>query len=86
MDYQENLFEKRAKADINKLKERYVIDLITAERVKEILIYLYLSQGSRNQRGINLQTEKLKNVLHNCPKIIAPVFSARAAKATAFHA
>jgi hypothetical protein len=65
MDYQNNVFEKRAQADIFKLKEKYVIDIITAERIQEILIYLYLSQGSKNQRGINLQTEKLKNVLHN---------------------
>ena len=78
MDYQANVFEKRAQADINKLKEKYMIDVITGERIQEILVYLYLSQGSRNQRGINLQTEKLKNVLHNCPKIITPVFSAQA--------
>jgi hypothetical protein len=78
MDYQDNIFEKRAQADINKLKQKYVIDIITSERLQEILIYLYLSQGSRNQRGINLQTEKLKTVLHNCPKIITPVFSAQA--------
>jgi hypothetical protein len=75
MDYQDNVFEKRAQADINKLKERYVIDIITGERLQEIFIYLYLSQASRNQRGINLQTEKLRNVLHTCPKIISPVFS-----------
>ena len=79
MSYQSNEFEKRAQADIFKLKQRYVIDVITAERIQEILIYLYLSQGSRNQRGINLQTEKLKGVLHNCPKIINPVFAAPAA-------
>ena len=76
MDYQDNLFEKRARMDINKLKENYVIDLITAGRLQEIFIYLYLSQGSRNQRGINLQTEKLKTVLHNCPRIVTPAFSA----------
>jgi hypothetical protein len=80
MDYQNNIFEKRAQADIFKLKEKYVIDIITAERIQEILIYLYLSQGSKNQRGINLQTEKLKNVLHNCPRITTPVFSAQLRK------
>lgn len=78
MNYQNNVFEKRAQAQINKLRQEYVIDMITAERLEEILVYLYLSQGSRNQRGINIQTEKMKNVLHNCPKIIAPVFSASA--------
>ena len=78
MSYQNNEFEKRAQADIFKLKQRYVIDAISAERIQDILIYLYLSQGSRNQRGINLQTEKLKTVLHNCPRIAAPVFSAPA--------
>ena len=78
MSYQNNEFEKRAQADIFKLKQRYVIDAISAERIQDILIYLYLSQGSRNQRGINLQTEKLKSVLHNCPKIVAPVFVAPA--------
>ena len=85
MDYQDNIFEKRAQADINKLKQKYVIDAIIAERLQDILIYLYLSQGSKNQRGINLQTEKLKSVLHTCPRIIAPVFSAPAA-ANAAHA
>jgi hypothetical protein len=80
MDYKDNVFDKRAHADINKLKQTYVIDIITAERIQEILVYLYLSQGSRNQRGVNLQTEKLKNVLHNCPRIITPVFSAQSAK------
>lgn len=80
MDYQDNVFEKRAQAEINKLKQKYVIDLITAARIQEILVYLYLSQASRNQRGINIQTEKLKSVLHNCPKIAAPVFSARSQK------
>ena len=78
MNYQNNVFEKRAQAQINKLRQEYVIDMITAERLEEILVYLYLSQGSRNQRGINIQTEKMKNVLHNCPRIIAPVFSAPA--------
>ena len=84
MDYQDNIFEKRAQAEINKLKQEYVIDIIAAARIKEILVYLYLSQGSRNQRGINLQTKKLNNVLHNCPKIIAPVFTAPSAK-SAYH-
>ena len=77
MNYQNNVFEKRAQAQFNKLRQEYVIDMITAERLEEILVYLYLSQGSRNQRGINIQTEKMKNVLHNCPRIIAPVFSAQ---------
>jgi hypothetical protein len=76
MDYQNNVFEKKAQAEINRLKQSYVIDLITAARIQDILIYLYLSQGSKNQRGINLQTEKLRNVLHGCPKIVAPVFTA----------
>ena len=76
MDYQDNMFEKRAQSEINKLKQEYVIDVIAAARIKEILVYLYLSQGSRNQRGISLQTEKLKNVLHNCSKIGAPMFTA----------
>ncbi|GEM_PF-5011482 len=80
MDYQSNEIEKRAQADIFKLKQNYVIDIITAGRIEEILVYLYLSQGSRNQRGINLQTEKLKTVLHNCPKIMTPVYSASAAQ------
>jgi hypothetical protein len=75
MDYQDNIFEKRAQADINKLKEKYVIDIITAGRLQEIFVYLYLSQASRNQRGINLQTEKLKDVLHNCSRIMPPVFT-----------
>jgi hypothetical protein len=79
MDYQ-NIFEKRAQAQINKLKEKYVIDLITAGRIQEILVYLYLSQGNKNQRGVNLQTENLKNVLHNCPKIVTPMFSAQTQK------
>ena len=80
MDYQSEAFEKRAKADIEKLKQKYVIDLITAERLQEIFIYLYLSQGSKNQRGINLHTEKLKSVLHNCRKIVLPAFSAQTSK------
>jgi hypothetical protein len=80
MDSQNNIFEKRAQAEINKLKQKYVIDLITAGRIQEILVYLFLSQGSKNQRGINLQTEKLKNVLHNCPRLATPVFSAQSQK------
>jgi aspartate carbamoyltransferase regulatory subunit len=76
MDYQSNEFEKRAMLQVNKLKQEYVIDVITSERIQEILVYLYLSKVSRNQRGINIQTEKLKNVLHNCPKTMTPVFSA----------
>jgi hypothetical protein len=86
MSYQSNEFEKRAQADIFKLKQKYVIDVITAERIQDILIYLYLSQGSKNQRGINLQTEKLKSALHNCPRIVAPVFSAPTAMAQSAHA
>ncbi|HEY8559427.1 MAG TPA: hypothetical protein VIL74_03410 [Pyrinomonadaceae bacterium] len=85
MNYQDDLYEKRAQTDINKLKQKYVIDIIAAERIKEILVYLYLSQGSRNQRGINLQTEKLKNVLHNCPKIMAPAFTAPTAAGNPCH-
>jgi len=77
MEYQNNIFEKRARIEINKLKQKYVIDLITGERIQEILVYLYLSQGSKNQRGVNLQTEKLKDVLHNCQKLATPVFSAQ---------
>lgn len=81
MNYQDNAFERRARADINKLKAIYVIDIITAERIQEILIYLYLSQASKNQRGINLQTEKLKNALHGCPRITAaPVLAANSVK------
>jgi hypothetical protein len=87
MDYQSNAFEKRAQADINKLKQTYVIDLISAARIQEILVYLYLSQNSKNQRGINLQTEKLKSVLHNCPRIIAPpVYASPTPKAVGAHA
>lgn len=78
---QSNAFEKRARTHVNKLKLEYVIDLVTAERLEEIFVYLYLSQVSRNQRGVNIQTEKLKSILHNCPKIIAPVFSAQSRKA-----
>lgn len=81
MNYQDNAFDRRARADINKLKAIYVIDIITAERIQEILVYLYLSQASKNQRGINLQTEKLKNALHTCPKIVSPAFSAQNTKA-----
>jgi hypothetical protein len=80
MDIQTNIFEKRAQADINKLKQTYLIDLSTAARLQDILVYLYLSQGSKNQRGISLQTEKLKKVLHNCQKLSAPVFSATSQK------
>jgi hypothetical protein len=80
MDYQANVIERRAQRDINKLKQNYVIDLIAAEKIKDILVYLYLSQGSKNQRGIDLQTEKLKSVLHNCPKKVTPVFSASSRK------
>jgi hypothetical protein len=77
MNNQSNTFEKRAQADINKLRQKYLIDLITAERLQEVLIYLYLSQGSKNQRGINLQKDKLNNILHNCPALTAPVFAAQ---------
>ena len=77
MSYQNNVFEKRAQAEINKLKQEYVIDMVTAERLEEVFVYLYLSQGSRNPRGISIQTEKLKGILHNCPKRITPVFSAQ---------
>jgi len=80
MDYQNNVFEKRAQADINKLKQTYAIDLITAGRIQEILIYLYLSQSNKNQRGINLQTAKLQNVLHNCQRTAAPVFAVQTQK------
>jgi hypothetical protein len=80
MDFHASVIEKRAQRDINKLKQRYVIDLIAAEKIKDILVYLYLSQGSKNQRGIDLQTEKLKSVLHNCPRIVTPVFSASSQK------
>lgn len=75
MGYQNNMFEQRAQAHINKLRQEYVIDMITAERLQDTLVYLYLSQESRNQRGIKLQTDKLHNLLHSCPKIITPVFS-----------
>ena len=80
MDFQANVIERRAQRDINKLKQSYVIDLIAAEKIKDILVYLYLSQGSKNQRGIDLQTEKLKSVLHNCSKKAAPAFSASSQK------
>jgi hypothetical protein len=83
MDHQSNSFEKRAQSEISKLKETYVIDLITAARLQDILVYLYLSQGSKNQRGIKIQTEKLKSVLHNCPRIVAPAVFSSAAAASA---
>jgi hypothetical protein len=75
MNNQSNAFEKRAQADINKLKQKYMIDLITAERLKEVLIYLYLSQGSKNQRGINIQKDKLNTILHNCRVQTTPIFA-----------
>jgi len=77
MKFQDGSIERQARADINKLKEIYVIDAITAERLLDILTYLYLSQGNKNQRGVQLQTEKLKNVLHTCPRIAAPTMSAQ---------
>lgn len=79
MNFQDNSIERQARADINKLKEIYIIDSITAERLQDILIYLYLSQGSKNQRGVQLQTEKLKNVLHTCPRIAAPAIASKTA-------
>ena len=72
MDYRNNIFDKRVATHINKLRQEYVIDFLTAERLQDILVYLYLSQDNKNQRGINLQTENLKNLLHNQPKIKAP--------------
>ncbi|MBS1796892.1 MAG: hypothetical protein JSS81_23905 [Acidobacteria bacterium] len=75
MDSQSILFEKRAQAEINKLKETYVIDLVTAERLRDIFIYLFLSRLSRNPRGISIQTEKLNAVLHHCPRIVRPEIS-----------
>jgi hypothetical protein len=74
MDYQSNVFDKRARADIDRFKQKFVIDIPTSERLRETLVYLYLSQNSKNQRGVELQTKKLKNILFNCPKITsAPV-------------
>lgn len=83
MNYHDNAFERRARIDINKLKEKYVIDIITAERLEEILVYLYLSQNSKNQRGVQIQTDKLKSVLQNCRRIIPPAMQAQSAQAGA---
>lgn len=81
MNYQDNAYERRARADVNKLKEKYVIDIITAERLEEIFVYLYLSQKSKNPRGIDIQTEKLKAILQNCRRIIPPAPAVQNAKA-----
>ncbi|MEP6900477.1 MAG: hypothetical protein ABJA66_01935 [Actinomycetota bacterium] len=67
MNYQDNNFEKKAQAYVNQLKQEFVIDLLTGERLQEILVYLYLSQANKNPRGINIQQENLKDVLQKCP-------------------
>lgn len=83
MNHHDSAYERRARVDINKLKEKYVIDIVTAERLEEILVYLYLSQNSKNQRGVQIQTDKLKNVLQNCRRIVPRAMQAHSAQATA---
>jgi hypothetical protein len=78
MNYQDNNFEKKAQAYVNQLKQEFVIDLMTGERLQEILVYLYLSKANKNQRGITIQQENLKVVLQKCPAKSRPLVSAAA--------
>jgi hypothetical protein len=77
MNNQENPLEKKARIYVDQLKQQYVIDILTTERLQEILVYLFLSQNSRNQRGVALQTENLKNILQQCSRITVPAYSSQ---------
>ena len=61
--------ELKAQKCVNELKNEFVIDLLTAERLHDIFVYLLLSQANKNQRGVNMQQAALRNVLRNCPVI-----------------
>ncbi|HEY8559208.1 MAG TPA: hypothetical protein VIL74_02310 [Pyrinomonadaceae bacterium] len=76
MDYRISKIEQLAQEKVNELGRDYLIESRTAERLNDILVCFYLSQASKNQRGVELQTEKLENVLHNCPKRKAPELAA----------
>jgi hypothetical protein len=65
MNYNGSL-EKKAQERVNELKKDYVIDMLTAERLQDIFVYLILAKASKNQRGVAMQEAALRNVLHNC--------------------
>lgn len=58
--------EMKAQACVNELKNEFVIDMITAERLHDIHVFLFLAQASKNQRGVEMQQAALRNVLRNC--------------------
>ena len=64
--------EKKAWERVNELKKDYVIDILTAERLHDIFVYLMLAQASKNPRGIEMQQTALRNVLRNCVMITKP--------------
>ncbi len=78
MNYQDNNFEKRAREQVNKFKQEFLIDKLTEERLQEILVYLFLSQANKNPRGINIQQENLKDVLQKCHSKSRPMAVAAA--------
>ena len=68
-----DVLEKKAWEQVNALKKEYVIDLLTAERLHDILVYLMLAQNSKNPRGIEMQQTALRRVLRNCAVIAKPL-------------
>jgi hypothetical protein len=65
MNYKDPL-EIKAQKCVNQLREDFVIDILTAERLHDIFVYLLLAQANKNQRGVDMQQAALRNVLRNC--------------------
>ena len=69
MNEKVNALEMRAWKSVNELKNHFVIDVLTAERLHDIFVYLFLSKASKNQRGIDMHQKSLKKVIHGLPVI-----------------
>ena len=69
MNYKSEALETEAWKSVDKLKTNYVIDILTAERLHDIFIYIRLSTASKNQRGIDLHRSALHKILQGLPVI-----------------
>ena len=72
VNYKSEALEAEAWKSVDKLKTNYVIDLLTAERLHDIFIYIRLSTASKNQRGIDMHRNALQKVLKDLPVIKKP--------------
>lgn len=68
--------EIKAQERVNQLQQEFIINQITAERLHEIHVFLFLAEANKNQRGIDIQQAAMQSVLRNCSiqnRLMSPV-------------